>query len=373
MTVREFFSFLQSIIIDDPAAPSYGLQDDEGALYREVVEDGARRTEAVDEVPQMQARIDNILRNVTSDGTFQMPQIEILLECLPSRIGVREGEEIDESTAKSILRFHVFDRVATCYESQGQIMRASRDDVIATLGRSNNTRTPDQDTTSPIEANQEEDARSNLQRALDFGLLEIITPSGNITSLPSGDIRNYLNDQNIIRVAGGSRALKEFLYKTVPYIIYGIQGTAVKQANLSSMQNPQLSTVNMLRSPRNTQLQPNGEQPGGLPMQVIPAELSLTTLGCPIVNYAQQFFIDFQTGTSLDNIYGVTGLTHKISPGNFSSEIKLAPFDAYGQYYNLMSNIRNQITVVERALDQQEESSSRVIELEPITITGRVS
>ncbi len=349
MNIREFFSFLQSVIIDDPAAPSYGLWDD-SPLYRQVIEEGVRRTEAIDEVPQLQARMDRILAEITSDGTFQMPQIEIFVECLPQRIGLRDGDEINDSNTKSILRIHVYDRVATCYESQGQILRATRDNDIAALGRANNVSTPNEDRTSPIEVNQEEDARANLQRALDFGLLEIITSDGTINN---GNIDNLLSNQNLLRVAGGSRALKQFLYSTVPYIIYGIEGTAIKQAGVSSMQNPQLSTVNMLRSPRNSQLQPNGEQPGGLPMQVIPTEVNLTTLGCPIIQYAQQFFIDFQTGTSMDNIYGVTGLTHKISPGNFTTDIKLAPFDAYGQYYNMMANVRNQITVVERALEQQ--------------------
>jgi len=350
MNIREFFTFLQSTIIDDPAAPSYGLWDSEGSFYRENIEDGVRRTESRYEVPALQGRMESILSNVTPDGTFQMPQIEIYVECIPQRIGTRDGDEIDESTAKSILRLHVYDRVANCYESQGQILRATRDNEIAALGRSNNTTAPDENNSSPVEANQEADARANLQRALDLGLLEIISPTGTVNNT---SIDALLSEQNLIRVAGGSRALKNFLYQTVPYIIYGIQGTAVKQANLSSMQNSQLSTVNMLRSPRNTQLQPNGEQPGGLPMQVIPAELNLTTLGCPLIQYAQQFFIDFQTGTSLDNIYGVTGLTHKISPGNFTTDIKFAPFDAYGQYYNTTANIRNQITVVERALEQQ--------------------
>lgn len=350
MNIREFFSFLQSIVIDDPAASSYGLWEQNDQLYREISEDGERRTESRYSVPELQSRMDAILATVTSDGTFQMPQIEIYVECVPQRLGTIEGDEIDETSAKSVLRLHVFDRVATSYESQGQILRATRDNEIAALGRANNAIEPVGDSSSPVEANQEETARTALQSALDFGLIEVVTSDGTVNE---GSIEALLSQQNLIRVAGGSRALKEFLYKTVPYIIYGIQGTAVKQANVSSMQNPALSTVNMLRSPRNTQLQPNGEQAGGLPMQVIPAELNLTTLGCPLIQYAQQFFVDFQTGTSLDNIYSVTGLTHKISPGNFTTDIKLAPFDAYGQYYNMVANIRNQITVVERAIEQQ--------------------
>jgi hypothetical protein len=46
----------------------------------------------------------------------------------------------------------------------------------------------------------------------------------------------------------------------------------------------------------------------------------------------QQYFVDLGTGTTVDNLYNITGLTHNISPGNFQTEIKLTFSDAYGQY-----------------------------------------
>lgn len=129
--------------------------------------------------------------------------------------------------------------------------------------------------------------------------------------------------------------------RTMPYVIFGANGTTIKQSNLTSIQDPQLSTVNMLRSYQQNGTEPNGEQPAGLPLQIIPCELSVSTFGCPLVDFAQQFFIDFQTGTSIDNIYAVTGLTHRIAPGDFSSELKMAPLDAYGTYRSLLSRINS--------------------------------
>ena len=46
----------------------------------------------------------------------------------------------------------------------------------------------------------------------------------------------------------------------------------------------------------------------------------------------QQFFVDLGTGTTADNLYNVTGITHNISLGKFESQFKFTFADAYGQY-----------------------------------------
>jgi hypothetical protein len=37
----------------------------------------------------------------------------------------------------------------------------------------------------------------------------------------------------------------------------------------------------------------------------------------------------------------VNGVTHKIDPGNFSTDIKFVFYDGYGQYRSFLSNINN--------------------------------
>lgn len=82
-------------------------------------------------------------------------------------------------------------------------------------------------------------------------------------------------------------------------------------------------------------------------MRIIPTELSMETFGCPLLVYTQQFFIDFQTGTSADNIYGITGISHRISDGQFTTSLKFAPFDAYGRYDSFMNRVFNASRVLE--------------------------
>lgn len=323
MNLREFMGFIGQTIVDDPAARSYGLWDEQGAFYRDVFDgNGATRsTEAIDEVPRLQQRMETRLRGITPDGSFRMPQIEFYIECLPEKLAVTDGVTSETTNAKSILRVHIYDRHAGAYESLGSILASSRDGQLEAVGRipggqSGNT---------SVSANSAADQAAFIRSAERFGLIE---------EVPNTDPKMY-------RIVGGPRKLKEFLYRTMPYMIYGAGGTMIKIANVNSQQNPELATINMLRSFRRSELQPNGELPGGLPMRIIPTELSMETFGCPLLVYTQQFFVDFQTGTSVDNIYGVTGLTHRITEGEFTTSIRFAPFDAYGRYDSFMNRVFN--------------------------------
>ena len=42
-------------------------------------------------------------------------------------------------------------------------------------------------------------------------------------------------------------------------------------------------------------------------------------------NFGQQFFIDFQTGTTVDDIYAVNGVSHKFTQGSYVTSIKFIP------------------------------------------------
>ena len=60
-------------------------------------------------------------------------------------------------------------------------------------------------------------------------------------------------------------------------------------------------------------------------IDVLPAKVTIQMLGCPFILYGMQFFINFGTGTDLDNIYRVISLSHTLSPGSFTTSITLTP------------------------------------------------
>lgn len=155
--------------------------------------------------------------------------------------------------------------------------------------------------------------------------------------------------------------VKNKIAEFVPTILIGSNGTAVQNVSYTSNQDALLSTIMMLRSNKNDPdpAQPSGAGEGGLPLRVIPGQLTLTTLGCPLINYMQQFFVDLGTGTTIDNLYNVTGLTHNFAPGKFTSEIKFSFYDAYGSYESTKTFSQRFDTLVSQVKDEQSRNVRR--------------
>ena len=148
------------------------------------------------------------------------------------------------------------------------------------------------------------------------------------------------------RIKGGPPAVKYFIKKSMPTIIYGGQNSAVIKANVKSMHNSKMATIHMIRAQKNTSDDQGavGDQDRGLPMRMMPVQLSMDMFGCPLLSFMQQFFIDFGTGTSVDNIYAVSTLTHKIEPGSFVTSCNFVPCgDAYGQYESMSDKLNEAI------------------------------
>lgn len=160
-----------------------------------------------------------------------------------------------------------------------------------------------------------------------------------LTSVWSPIIKNLTPDAKLDPSKGAvtNQQIKEYVSKMVPTIVYGGNASSVVSANLASKQDALLATTQMQAqakgSGKQQTLQPNGSDVGGLPLRVVPASMTMTTFGCPLLTYGQQFFIDFNTGTTIDNIYLITGLSHTITPGKFESNLTLTFYDAYGKFF----------------------------------------
>jgi len=336
MNLSEFLNFVNETIVNDPAAHSYGLRDKGGAWFKTPFEKGEpKETKIVLNAADYQSRLEERLKNVTPDASFQMPQLDFYIEALPEQTGDRDNEDSEIDTGRTILRVHIFDQVASSYDTLNALLAASRDSELNAIG-------------GP--PSNDEGGNKGVQDSKKAEMAQILSSAEKSQLLrPIGD-----SDPRLYEIVGGPEQVKQFLMDSMPYVIYGVAGTTVKSAQLSSMQNPALSTINLLRSFERQELEPNGENPGGLPMRIIPTELNMTTLGCPLISFAQQFFVDFQTGTTADNIYSVYGLTHTLRGGEFSTEIKLCPLDAWGKYESPIRKIFNAAEFLKEEHKKQE-------------------
>ena len=139
----------------------------------------------------------------------------------------------------------------------------------------------------------------------------------------------------------GENGIRANLRKLAPTLEIGTNGTLIKSATVASKTDDLMAAANLVNimkpksggSSNGTDPPGTGiEGPGGLPLRTIPASLSMSTVGCPAARCYQQYFVDLGTGTSLDNLYTCTQVTHKIDPGKFETSMTFAFSDGYGKY-----------------------------------------
>ena len=135
----------------------------------------------------------------------------------------------------------------------------------------------------------------------------------------------------------------------MPTLKYGTEFSGILNASLSTNSNPQMETIHMQRQGSGAD---STSMDAGLPMTVKPVTLTIDTFGCPYVNFGQQFFVDFQTNTTIDDIYAVSGVQHSLSPTEFKTNIKLTPLNKTGQYRNVQDQFDDAVGLADDTGDR---------------------
>ena len=136
------------------------------------------------------------------------------------------------------------------------------------------------------------------------------------------------------------RQVKRFLSEGLPVIKYGNSAGTLKNLSVMSISDPALATINIIASDEAAGDPADASRKKGLPLIVTPTEVTVDLLGCPLLNFGQSVYIDFGTGTTVDNIYGCNSVTHTFSPGEFSTQAKFhINVGAYGIYNSISRQI----------------------------------
>ena len=134
--------------------------------------------------------------------------------------------------------------------------------------------------------------------------------------------------------------LKEKIKSMFPTVTYGAANSNMITANLNTVSDSSINTVMMMRQDKSDADNDQGEE-GGLPLQIMPTQLSVETYGCPYFSFGQQVFIDFNTNTTADNFYSVTGIDHKFSPGEYTTEVQFFQLDGFGTFRSALKNLKS--------------------------------
>ena len=258
---------------------------------------------------------------------FKKPRLAMTTQVVtaknPDRENTRPAKDI------TILKIHIYDKACTPFNTMQDLLKAAQNESMGTLNTQarETLRTP-------------ADERTAEQRA---ELVSVMDSTGLVQAAPASVSPVQY------QVKGGINAIKNFVRSTMPSVIYGSQHSGILEASVSSMNDPQMATIHMLRSGDSNARTPGQTRAAGLPLRVSPVEVSLKIFGCPVVSFGQQFFIDFGTGTTVDNVYAVTGIKHNLGPSEFTTDLTLIALDAYGAYESALN-------VVSQALQTTTES-----------------
>lgn len=307
ITLEGFLSKIIQDLIHTNKQICFGLKD----LYL----DKEKGKESKEEIDQRLSSINNIVSATEQKFVeFQLPRIKMFFDTFVKK----------DAAEKSILRITLYDENDNPYKELSTLF--TEENELLQL------------TTALNRQKVIEGEKSSIYKEKSVELFKKLISKKYV--VPKKDA-----DGNITYTidATGKMMSKHEIKKRVPSITYGSQNSGIIEANVTTINEGNLGTVLMTRNDRKTgkvgdiKVTTDAE----LPLQILPSKASVTMFGCPIVNFSQYMFLDFETGTTIDNFYAVTGINHNLSPGNFTTNLTLSYGDAYGKYFSALSTVEN--------------------------------
>ena len=264
--------------------------------------------------------------------SFRQPRLSAQFECLPHH---------KDGLSKTILRIHVFDAAASENALYEEVMKNSQADSFEAI-----TGNFAQQIKDSGGKHRKDVYVKQINRLLDAEIIEIEGQASN-KSIDDKELGAEGKPQLRFVVKTGADAVKRACMREMSSITYGSATTNIISANVSSNAVGGLFEINVLRSGLGHGRTPLGARDAGLPIELAPVQMSMNTMGFPFFFIGQEFFIDFNTGTTIDNIYQVMSVSHSLSDGAFTTGIKLIPRYAYGKSKAISSMISDAVQTIE--------------------------
>jgi len=366
LTIEEFLKVVINSQFTDDRAIGYGMLSKNLFAPFDKDKPGAAKAEKNKEYESKMAEWQS------QYPVFAKPVIEMLIETskveknTATRIHELTNKNRKDSTDESIMRVHIYDKqnnprklFTQVASLSGKLFVGSFDDRELRRKLSKKSLTKEQ--LQALVNDIRKDRNSGEAAAAAATGLTLKGPAGEDSGIP------------IEAKLFGEGGVRENLRKLAPTLEIGTNGTLIKSANLQSKTDDLMAAANLVNIMKssgkgsNNSTDPPGtglEGPGGLPLRTVPASLSMTMMGCPAARLYQQYFVDLGTGTSLDNLYTCTQVTHKIDPGKFETSMTFAFSDGYGKYSSpptiasILTNAAKQLKRAEEAANQPKPPNS---------------
>ena len=351
--VTKFLNFLRTEYVSNPSSWPYGFSNmydikADGYKYKKGFQDAA--TLANENSKRLAAAYGVDYEDpasVDEDLIFKPPRLEFQVQCVPLQHDPKQSATVPSALPKSLLRIHIFDAQQPSDSCLKKIVDSAFDETMGIITKSATVINQKSRKEGTMAAKYSEDFAASLRLGLKAKIIKT-----------SSKIDDRSTDAEILAAKytlnGNFEQVKRYIAYSMPMIDIGASNSAVISAKLSTQNNPLLATISMQKSKDSSSSAAQGVARGGLPMQINPTTVSLETYGNPLLAMGQQYFINFNTGTSADNVYRVHKISHKISPGEFKTEMDLINLESYGQFSTQIQVIQDALT----AIDQIEKPKS---------------
>lgn len=277
---------------------------------------------------------------------FVMPRVEVAVEA--SKLLDQNGFPItdDRGNTKTLLKIHVYDASMDPHQTLTDIISASNDSglgiIAVPVANFNAAVVGDKSASNLKTARDKYGITAVIKAGIDKGLLEAIdikTGLPVISERATADAATSATGGIYLRIKDNYAQVKELVSAGMPTITYGSSMSAVTSAALATGGNAALSNVLLQRAFAAPGEAAPDNVDSGVPMQITPASLSISTFGCPIFYPMQRFFVDFGTGTSIDSAYYVISTESTIGSSGYKTDLKLSYSAGFATYVSLNQNL----------------------------------
>lgn len=157
-------------------------------------------------------------------------------------------------------------------------------------------------------------------------------------------------------------AFRDLVSKLYPTLIVGTEGSTITSANYTSQPSGDVGSSYLLTAISEGS---PGSSAGASStpdllddVLVIPATLSINMLGNPCMSRGQVYYVDFGTGTTLDNSYSVQAVVHNFRPGSFTTSVTLVPTNSA-----TMRSVARQLNEVKTLLENSKTSLAPAVQV----------
>jgi len=366
MTVQEFLNLVMNSQFSNTRAPGYGMTTYYGPL------DKTKPSEVTQPAKELaEASEAGLIKWFQRYGSLKNPSIEMFIESgleVPEN-GLEDGSSPDDiiktlksgtymkaqtgNGAKMIKRIHIYDKACNPHAAAQAVFDAGNGNPqigrirSEELNKAIKTYVQKASATNAQFVQELSNALKNREGKSFSDVLSETAKKLGIADIPP-DLSSELTYVDKAGVTGAlvprdnanyRRQLKHELSKHVPTIIPGTNGSLVQNITMASKTDGALAAMQIAQAYKNEKngFQPvlvaNGAaDPSGLPLKTIPVQMTMTTAGVPTALLYQTYFVDMDTGTTMDNIYTCTGLQHNIAKGKFTTQWTFTYSNGYGKY-----------------------------------------